>query len=333
VALAGFLVRGGLVLLALPGVVLPSVIGIAGLTGANAFTIAGRPTPWLIELGAAASIGFVLWFLVASFVGSIVDVWLVDAALGGDGRSLRRPLPLPEGDLLLELVAVRVVCLIPLIVVVVWAGGRIYDAAYAELTIPTNLAVPLVVRVLEDATGAIAEVVLTWLVLETIAAVAVRRLILYGSGVVGALAGAVAHIVRHPISMFLSLAVSLGASAIALGLPMIGTAVAFDWCRVAARNPDPLGRQIGIGALSTTVDIRPVVFLAAVLALSVVWLAAFVLAGVSSAWRSSVLTQEVAARLPIGATAESGAGAEISAAIPGPGPADTGSDGPQRDPA
>ena len=33
VALAGFLVRGGLFLLLLPGVVLPSVLGIAGATG------------------------------------------------------------------------------------------------------------------------------------------------------------------------------------------------------------------------------------------------------------------------------------------------------------
>ena len=44
VALAGFLLRGGIVLLALPSVVLPSVIGIAGVTGVDAFGIDGRPT-------------------------------------------------------------------------------------------------------------------------------------------------------------------------------------------------------------------------------------------------------------------------------------------------
>src|ERR1035437_5227139 len=41
IALAGFLVRGGLVLLLLPSVVLPSVIGIAGATGVHAFTLSG----------------------------------------------------------------------------------------------------------------------------------------------------------------------------------------------------------------------------------------------------------------------------------------------------
>ena len=45
IALAGFLVRGGLVLLLLPSVVLPSVIGIASATGVRAFTLSGALTP------------------------------------------------------------------------------------------------------------------------------------------------------------------------------------------------------------------------------------------------------------------------------------------------
>jgi len=47
--LAGFLLRGGIVLLFVPISVLPSVLGIAGATGVDAFGIDGRPTPWLFE--------------------------------------------------------------------------------------------------------------------------------------------------------------------------------------------------------------------------------------------------------------------------------------------
>jgi len=52
VALAGFLLRGGIVLLLVPISVLPSVIGIAGATGVDAFGIDGRPTFWLFEMVA-----------------------------------------------------------------------------------------------------------------------------------------------------------------------------------------------------------------------------------------------------------------------------------------
>ena len=62
VALAGFLVRGGLFLLLLPGVVLPSVLGIAGAIGVHAFTFSGAvPDPpemmapaWPIRLPGGA---------------------------------------------------------------------------------------------------------------------------------------------------------------------------------------------------------------------------------------------------------------------------------------
>ena len=39
VAMAGFMLRGGIVLLAVPSAVLPSVIGLAGALGVNAFGI------------------------------------------------------------------------------------------------------------------------------------------------------------------------------------------------------------------------------------------------------------------------------------------------------
>ena len=50
VALAGFMLRGGIVLLAVPSAVFPSVIGLAGAIGVNAFGIDGRPTTSFLSL-------------------------------------------------------------------------------------------------------------------------------------------------------------------------------------------------------------------------------------------------------------------------------------------
>src|ERR1035437_2370936 len=66
IALAGFLVRGGVVLLLLPSVVLPSVIGIAGATGVHAFTLSGDLTPWFVEVLAVGAVATVTWLVLRS---------------------------------------------------------------------------------------------------------------------------------------------------------------------------------------------------------------------------------------------------------------------------
>jgi hypothetical protein len=298
VALGGFLLRGGFVLLALPGLVLPSVIALAGLTGVNAFTISGQPTPWLMGMGILAGIVFSVWFAVAGLMGSVVDVWLVRAALGDGRLALRRSQPLPDTVLLLEMLAVRALCFIPLFGALIWATGHVYDSVYGELITPSDLAVPLAVRVIKDAAGVIAVFVLVWLATETVAAIAVRRLILEGTGIWQALTGGVVLIARRPIAVLSSLAVSLFASVLAVGLPLLGTVLAFDWVRVAARNHSPIALTIPLGPLSTTRDFRPLMLLAAAVVLAFVWLIGFAAAGVASAWRSAAFTGEVAAALP-----------------------------------
>ena len=174
VALAGFLLRGGVVLLALPSVVLPSVIGIAGVTGIDAVGIDGRPTPWLFEIVAIFGVAVILWLALASLIGSLIDVWLIEATVDAAGRPVRRGRPLPELGLLLDMVAVRGICLLPVAAALAWASARVYTVAYNELTTPSNLATPLPVRVVENAMDAVVVVSLAWLVTETIAALAVR---------------------------------------------------------------------------------------------------------------------------------------------------------------
>jgi len=295
VALAGFLLRGGIVLLLVPIAVLPSAIGIAGTAGVDAFGIDGRPTSWLFEVVAVISALSALWLLLAFLVGSLIDVWLIGAALDPDGQAMRRPRSLPEFRIVLDLAGIRAVCVVPLVLAGVWASSRIYNAAYNELTTPTNLAIPLPVRVVENAADAVVVVGLVWLLSEVVAAVAVRRLILLDLGAWGSIVGALGQIARRPISSASTVVVSFGASVAAIGMAMAATATTFDWIRVAARNGQPISVAIGLSPLSTTRDFRPIVFVLATAALGLAWFAALTLAGMASAWRSAAFTEETAA--------------------------------------
>jgi hypothetical protein len=298
VALAGFLLRGGIVLLLIPSAVLPSVIGLAGVTGVDAFGIDGHPTPWLFQVVAVISLIAALWLLLAFLVGSLIDVWLIEAASRRDGRSTAEPGPLPPLGVLLDLASVRIVCLVPVVVAIAWATSRIYTAAYNELTSPTNLVTPLAVRVVERAADAVVVIAAAWLISEVVAAIAVRRIILFDVGVRRSIAGALAQLVRRPVSSAGSVVISFGGSVVAIGAAMVATATAFDWCRVAGRNEQPISITIGISPLATTRDFRPAVFVLAVVVLAATWVAALALSGAASAWRSAAFTSEVAAAPP-----------------------------------
>ena len=297
VALAGFLVRGGLALLLLPSVVLPSVIAIAGATGVRAFTLSGDPTPWFVEVLAAAGSGALLWLVLSLVVGSLTDRWLVREALelGHDGAD--GPWPAARPGLIAGMALVRFACLVPLALALIWAGGRVYTATYNELTTPSDLAAALPLRVLGDARDAVAAVAATWLACETVAAIAVRRVILTGASPWQAIGGAVVEIVRRPLWTVFAVATSLAASGVALAIAFLGTAAAYSWVAATARSDGPIAVRLGIGAAATTRDFRPVVFLMAVVALAAAWLVALSLAGLASAWRSGAITHEVMAAL------------------------------------
>jgi hypothetical protein len=304
VAAAGFLLRGGLLLLLVPSVVLPSVIGVASVTGVGAFGIDGHPTTWLFEVAVVVTVIGAGWLLLAFLLGSLVDVWLIEAAFGDERRVAREPRPLPDLRLLLDLAAIRSVLVLPLAGALMWAVSRIYSVAYVELTVPTNLASPLVLRVILGASDAVLVVVLAWLATEVVGAIAVRRLVLLGDGVWRSIGGAIMQIARKPIASVGTVIFSFGASSVAVGLAMAATATAFDWCRVASQNQHPW--PIAMGRLQAIGDIRPIVFILAAIALGAAWVVALALSGVASAWRSAAFTGETAATVPEARTGSAG---------------------------
>jgi len=298
VALAGYLLRGGIVLLALPSVVLPSVIGIAGASGLSAFAIDGHPTGWFVQIALAAGAAFSIWLLLAFLFGSVVDFWLIEAKLSGRKHATGEPRPIPESHFLIDMTGIRVICLVPLAVALAWASSQLYDATYNELTTPSSLATPLVLRVLEGASGAVLVVALVWLLSEVVGAIAVRRLVLFDTGIIRSLVDTLIQLVRQPISSVATVALSFGASIAATVIALAATAAAFDWCRVIARTENPIVVWIGLGSFGTARDVRVIVFVIAALTLGIIWMASLAVSGMASAWRSAALTGETAATLP-----------------------------------
>jgi hypothetical protein len=293
VALLGFLARGGIALILLPSAVLPSVLGIAGMTGLRAFTITGAPTWWLVEVVIVAIVAAVVWLLMAALVGSLTDAWLVAMALRPTPPGQQVRLPLPNRRLLLRLAGIRMLCLAPVGAVLAWAVSRLYDATYTELTAPSDLASPMVLRVVLAAGDAVAVVAAVWFVSETVAAVAVRRQMLLGRGIWRSLAEAVRQLIRRPASTLFTMAATHVGGAVAVLASMAVTAAAFDWCRSAARAGEPIAVRLGIGDLAVTRDFRPLAFGVASVALVLAWAAALAVSGAASAWRNAAMTYEV----------------------------------------
>ena len=291
VALAGFLLRGGILVVAIPSVILPSLLGLASVFGVNALGIDGRPTPWLIATIAAACAAAVVWLAVALLVGSIGDVWLIRSARATDPLLLEEPQPLPGLWLVLAMAAMRLACMAPLGIAIGLAAKGLYDAGYGELTLPSNLGEPLLLRVAARASTQLALIAVAWLATEAIAAIAVRRLFL-GDGFWGSLVGGIFQLVRRPVSSMLTLVVTTGISIVALVAAGLATAAAFGLCLDAARLPDHPSVRLVVASIDLTPAIAPVAFLGMALILGMAWFASLGVAGVMSAWRSAAWTEE-----------------------------------------
>jgi hypothetical protein len=296
VALAGFLIRGGIVVLAIPSVILPSLLGLASVLSVNALGIDGRPTGWLVATLVWLCAAGAIWLAVAALVGSAVDVWLIRSVAASDPDGVRRLQEFPDPGLWLDMAAVRIGCLLPLGAALVAAASPIYDAAYAELTSPTNLSDAIVVRVAVRAAAPLALVIFAWLGGETVSSIAVRRLAM-GDGVIDALVGAVGQLIFRPVSSFLTFATTTFASVAGLAGVSAITGLAFGLVQDAARLGQPLALTISIGGLQASRDVRPIVFLASVVLLAFAWALALAVAGWASAWRSAAWTEETSAAM------------------------------------
>jgi hypothetical protein len=295
-ALLAFLARGGLVALVIPMLVLPSFVGLSNTVGPTSVTAAG-PTPRLVAL-VAAWLGIALASIVAgTLVAAAAEVALhratvmpatggtTDRRVGFPSRWVAAAAPSPRNEAgsppprgaVRRVAVARLVLLVPVALALAAAVPGWVQVAYRELLLPTDLGLPLPVRVIAGAPISALVVVVAWLLAEMIGGLAARRIALGGSSVAGALGAAAGDVARAPASILLTLALAIVGTLPFLVPAVVVVGAAWDRARVALVDATD-----GVGVIIAT------------LILVAAWAACLGVAGVTSAWRSAVWTAELA---------------------------------------
>ncbi len=284
-ALATFLIRGGIALVLVPILVLPTTVGIGNVVAPTLTSIAfGSVSSQLVFMAVALALAVAGWLVVGGWLAAALEVESIRiVAVDEDVRSLGRPTEAPataaSARLAVRILAARAVALIPLAAVLGFGTVRVVLVAYRELTSPLDTSTPIVLRVLGETPDVVISVVLAWMVGEMIGAVAARRIVLAGDGVRAALRAAIVTCVRHPLTNLVRFWLP---TVVLLAVLVAGAAGAgAAWSAVGAVLS-------GSGNLVATV--------AVVAAFVVVWLVGLALVAVVCAWRAAVWTAAEAAR-------------------------------------
>lgn len=271
IALGGFLARGGIVLLVLPLLPVPSTVGLATFIGPTSVTAAGLTQDAIVRLAVVVSLA-VAWLLAGSALGAMADIALV----GGSGPAVRSGGP-PGARMVVRLVALRLVALVPLAVVLAIVARGVGELVYQELVLPRDVAAPLVLRVIEGAQVQVAAIAIAWIVGEVLGGIAVRLAIVEGRPFGWAVVGALAHLVRRPLTTLVATVAGLAGLVVAVAPGLV----------VAGAARDALGH-----ALSGSIDDRAVVGWTIVLVAA--WVGSATLAAILAAFRGALWTAAVA---------------------------------------
>lgn len=268
-ALVSFLFRGGILVVVLPIVVLPTTVGIATFVGPTTLTPTG-PAPEFVRLAVSVAALVIGWLVAGGLIAAGAEAVLVRDSLGR-GRSS----PAVSLRLALRILRARSVAALPLVLAVGWSIPRLVGATYEQLIRPSDPAIALPIRVLETVPGTLAVILVAWLLSEALGGLAVRRVVLIGEGAFESTWRAVLHLVAHPVASLATIALGLAFTA-ALLLPAI-VAAAIAWGR--------LGLALERGAAIEAV-LLAVAFVA-------IWATGLLAAGAGSTWRGVAWTVEV----------------------------------------
>jgi hypothetical protein len=272
-ALATFLLRGGIVIVALPILVLPTPVGLADVFAPTVTALAfGSISPEVFIVGGAAVAGLLAWLVVAGWLAAAIE------AEGAQVVALDEEVPpLPVGlssdHVAGQILAARLFALVPVAIALSLGSVRIVFATYRELTSPLDVSTPLVMRVLRDSPEVVVAVLLTWLIGEVVGAIAARRIALAGDGVVRALRVAVGTCLRHPVSTLLRFV-----------LPDVVLLLVLASCFVAVGSAWSAVNTVLVGTSDGPWSLVIVAFFV------VLWLIGLLLTGLVCAWRAAVWT-------------------------------------------
>ena len=308
-ALAGFLVRGGVLLVLAPIVVLPTAVGLANVIAPVVEDVAfGRRTAELAVLVASAAVGLVAWLIGGGLLAAATEADLTrrvaeDDELAAAGHVAPRLVERPGQAV--RILGARLVAGIPLLLVVAWGSIRIIEVAYRELTVPSDTERALILRVVVGAPEAVVAIVLAWLASEIVGAIACRHIVMLGEGTIRGVWRAIGRVVRHPLRV--TVLGVLPSFTLGVVLTAMGLAGSTTWDALQAALTFDDGSFARWGLLIVFVGLFG---------------AALVLVGVTSAWRSAVWTVDLAGTFGGGLATQKGGWnrADRSATLADPGP-------------
>jgi len=276
-ALASFLVRGGILWFLAPILILPTPVGLANALGPTIveFVFAGLSLGLILAMLGGA-VGIVIWIVGGGLAAAAIEVELMAMVAGDDELApTDRPgdvLTVPSGRTL-RVLAVHLIALIPAAVALVAGTTRIVAVTYAELTLPSGADAPFVWRVLEAVPDAIVLVLLAWVLGEVVGALASRRVVLGDPSILRGLVGAVVDVVRHPVRN----GALFGLPSLVLVLVLLPTAAAsaVSWTGLRAALADGSSPVAVGGALALFLGL---------------WAVGLTLTGAVCAWRQAVWT-------------------------------------------
>ena len=270
-ALAAFLVRGGVLLILLPIMSLPSSAAIAT---AVAPTVAGLilGEPSIPGLLAGAFMGLIVLAILAAagLAGSWLDLALVREAADDEDLDLGWR---PHRDSARRAFGIRLLAHLPTLAALAYATVRLVVAIYEETLSPGDPALPMAARVIQRAPDAVVVVVVAWLVGETLGALAARRA--SAGAPVSAAIGASARQLFRPRGLATLALTNLALASLAVPFVL---AIGRAWEHLRAYLLD------GVEAVHLA---------AALILLASTWVLGLAVLGLGLAWRALAWTAEV----------------------------------------
>ena len=281
-ALATFLVRGGVVLILLPIVVLPTTVGLGNLFGPTLTVVAFGSVPVQVIV-AAGAVGVVAlaWLVIGGWLAAaleaegarivardeeVVALGQVDIAPGANAAT-------SSGSVGARILVARLIAYAPLALVVALGSVRLVFVTYRELTSPIDVSTPIALRVLRGSPEVVVAVIVAWTFAEIVGAVAARRITLGHARIGEALTGALSILVREPLS--------------SLARFVIPTMILIVILVPAAVAASSVWEAVG-SVLGETSE--PVPLLLTVVAFVGLWAIGLVLVAVVCAWRAAIWT-------------------------------------------
>ncbi|HEY8817341.1 MAG TPA: hypothetical protein VIM25_00775 [Candidatus Limnocylindrales bacterium] len=125
-ALATFLLRGGIVILALPILVLPTPAGLANVFAPTLTALVfGSISMEVYVVGGLATAGLVVWLAVGGWVAAVLEAEAARIVALDEGVHASRPRPLARSHVAGRILAARLVALVPLAIALALGSVRI----------------------------------------------------------------------------------------------------------------------------------------------------------------------------------------------------------------